>query len=172
MTTESMIRAQILAVAQEQIGVVEKRNRNDHPKITEWNKALGLPANSPYCASGIYYCYAANGIRLPIRSPGLVRSWFSDGSKIVYRRSQCGNTRTGRRPRLADPVSIFESHVELLAQERWDEDEDEITVIGFNTTAGPGSKGGVYRVRRKLSQVKLIANHLTPYLEKNKPRGL
>ncbi|GAB3911602.1 hypothetical protein GCM10028803_53470 [Larkinella knui] len=167
-----MIRAQILEVAQQQIGVVERRNRNDHPKIAEWNRALGLPANSPYCASGIYYCYAANGIRLPIRAPGLVRSWFADGSKIVYRRSQRGNTRTGRRPRLADPVSIFESHVELLAQERWDEDDDEITVIGFNTTAGSGTRGGVYRVRRKLGQVKLIANHLTPYLEKNQPKGL
>ncbi|MGV3560750.1 hypothetical protein [Larkinella arboricola] len=170
-TTEADIRAHILATAEQEVGVVEIHNRNDHPRITEYNRALGLPPRAPYCASGLYYCYVANGIKLPIRGAGMVRSWFADKTKIIYRRGQRGNTRAGYRPMLMDAVSLFDSHVEGLAQERWDEDADEIVCIGFNTTAGRGTKGGVYRVRRKLREVKLIANHLTPYLEQHKPGG-
>jgi len=153
------------------IGMTEKSNNNDAKWIAIINKAAGLPDRAHYCASAFNYVHAVNGIRLPVGDGvGMVRSYFSNTKVIVYRRSQRGNQRTGLKPRRMDAVSLYYSHIEAIAQDNFDPDEDEtVRVIGFNTTGGKGTKGGCYVNTRKTSEIKLIANWLTPYWAKQHP---
>ena len=68
-----------------------------------------------------------------------------------------------------DAVSLYASHIEGIAQDRFDpESEDDVKCIGFNTTGGKGTKGGCYINRRRRSEIKLIANWITPTLEQFK----
>ncbi len=162
---EWALRLAIRDTAAMYVGVKEQTNRNDHPLITKINRAFGLPKNAYYCASGLAYCYKVNfKTKLPFNGAGSVASWFANRQRWVYRRGERGNQRTGRKPQLMDGVSLFSSHIEGLAQLRWDADADYIETIGFNTTAGTG-RGGVYRVRRPMKDVKAIVNHITPYWE-------
>ncbi len=132
------------------------------------NRSNGLPDRAHYCASGYYYAHRVNGIVLPVPrvSVGRVAAYFRDPAKIVYRRHARGNQRIGRRINQADAVSLFASHIEFLYDRRYDpETDDRVRLLGFNTTSGPGTKGGCYVNWRRTDEIKLIANWITPYLE-------
>ncbi|WP_421830222.1 hypothetical protein [Larkinella sp.] len=159
---EGTLRQAIYDTARAQVGIRERTNRNDHPQIARYNRALGLPERAYYCASGLYWCHLRAGVKLPIGSPGSVASWFADARKIVYRRSSRGNQRLGPKPALMDGVSLFASHIEGYASPRWDPDADAIDCIGFNT-GGTNGVGGVYKTRRRMREIKLIVNQISPY---------
>lgn len=147
--------------------MTELTNRNDAHWITAINLFNNLPRNAQYCASGYIYCHLVNGARLPIHpvAIGRVAAYFRDPAKIIYRKNQRGNQRLGPRPQLMDAVSLYESHIEGLAQPHFDPDSDDrVKLLGFNTTSGKGTKGGCYINVRRASEIKLIANWLTPYL--------
>ncbi|GAB3937016.1 hypothetical protein [Larkinella terrae] len=159
---EGTLRQAIFDTARAQVGLRERTNRNDHPKIALYNKSLGLPERAYYCASGLYWCHLRNGVKLPIASPGSVASWFANSKRIVYRRSTRGNQRVGQKPMLMDGVSLFASHIEGFAQTRWDPEAESIDCIGFNT-GGTNGIGGVYKTRRRMREIKLIVNQISPY---------
>lgn len=166
---ETVLRQAILDSAAVFVGKVEQTNNNDAPWITKINRYNGLPIRSAYCASGYYYAHRVNGVKLPVKALGAVASYFAVPAKIIYRRNQRGNQRLGIMPRRMDVVSLFASHVEGLVSDVWDPDDDEVTLIGFNTSGprlagGKGTKYGCYINRRKKSEIKYIANWLTPYL--------
>lgn len=154
------------------VGKVELSNRNDADWITAINLFNNLPRTAHYCASGYIYCHLINGARIPVPavSIGRVAAYFQNPSKIIYRRNQRGNQRIGPKPQLMDAVSLYVSHIEGLAQNRFDpETDDRVKLLGFNTTGGAGTKGGCYINVRRTSEIKLIANWLTPYLATVKP---
>ena len=146
------------------MGLTERTNQNDAPWITKINRANHLPDRAHYCASAYYYVHAVNGARLPVKGIGWVRSYFGDPNKIIYRKNQRGNQRLGVKPQQMDAVSLFASHIEGIADTHWDAESDYVRCIGFNTTAN-GSRGGCYINRRRKSEIKAIANWLTPYLK-------
>lgn len=162
---ETLLRKAILDSAAVFVGLVELTNQNDAPWITKINRYNGLPLRSAYCASGFYYAHRVNGVKLPVSALGAVSSYFNVSAKIIYRRNQRGNQRIGIMPRRMDAVSIYTSHIEGLVSDVWDSDDDYVTLIGFNTSGGRGTKYGCYINRRRKSDIKLIANWLTPYLE-------
>lgn len=150
------------------MGKVERTNQNDADWIKAINRSNKLPDRAMYCASAFYYVHAQNGVRLPIApvSIGRVNAYFRDPTKIVWRKGQRGNTRLGAKIRRMDAVSLFASHIEGIAQDRYDPAEDEeVLLIGFNTTGGRGTRGGCYINRRRTRDIKAIANWLTPWLE-------
>lgn len=161
---ETLLRQAILDSAAVFVGMTEIHNNNDAPWITKINRYNGLPIRSAYCASGFYYAHRVNGVKLPVRALGAVASYFSVPAKIIYRRNQRGNQRLGIMPRRMDAVSIYTSHIEGLVSDVWDPDEDTVELIGFNTSGGRGSKYGCYINRRRKSEIKYIANWLTPLL--------
>ncbi|SFD46820.1 hypothetical protein [Spirosoma endophyticum] len=154
------------------IGMTERTGNNDATWIAIINQSFDLPTRSHYCASAFNYCHALNGIRLPVGDGvGMVSSYFRDASKIIYKRNGRGNQRIGRKPQRMDAVSLFASHIEGLAQDDFDPDEDDmVKVIGFNTTGGKGTKAGCYVNYRRTSDIKLIANWLTPYWQSKHPK--
>ncbi|MGF7217475.1 hypothetical protein GGR92_003649 [Spirosoma lacussanchae] len=167
---ETILRQAILDSAAAFVGMVELTNHNDAPWITKINAYNGLPIRSAYCASGFYYAHRVNGVRLPVRALGAVSSYFAVPAKIIYRRNQRGNQRLGVMPRRMDAVSIYTSHIEGLVDDVWDPDEEYVTLIGFNTSGGRGTKYGCYINRRRKSEIKFIANWLTPFLTTYKPQ--
>lgn len=166
-TDETILRQAILDSAAVFVGMTELHNNNDAPWITKINRYNGLPIRSAYCASGFYYAHRVNGVKLPVRALGAVTSYFT--SNIIYRRNQRGNQRLGIMPRRMDAVSIYTSHIEGLVSDVWDSDDDYVTLIGFNTSGGRGTKYGCYINRRKKTEIKFIANWITPWLASYKP---
>lgn len=156
------------------MGRTERTNRNDAPWIAYINRFNNLPTQAMYCASGYYYVHAKNGVHLPVRSVGYVRVYFSDPTKLLYQRGARGNQRLGSRIQKMDAVSLYASHIEAIAQDRYDPQEDDtVLLLGFNTTGGPGTRGGCYINRRRTSEIKAIANWLTPHLKQftDPPKG-
>ncbi|RCR69411.1 hypothetical protein DUE52_11200 [Larkinella punicea] len=146
------------------IGKTERTDRNDAVWISAINRFSNLPKNAHYCASAFYYVHAINSVLLPVRGVGMVRSYFSQAKTIIYKRNQRGNQRIGLKPGRMDAVSLFASHIEGIAQDRYDpEEDDRVKCIGFNTTGGKGTKGGCYINFRKTSEIKAIANWIGPY---------
>ncbi|GAB3256107.1 hypothetical protein GCM10027347_17710 [Larkinella harenae] len=164
--TEAQLRQAVYDSAAVFVGKTERTNQNDAEWITAINRFSGLPKNAHYCASAFYYVHAVNGVKLPVEKAGvgMVRTYFSQPKRIIYRRNGRGNQRIGPKPGRMDAVSLFASHIEGIAQDRYDpEEDDRVRCIGFNTTGGKGTKGGCYVNYRKTSEIKAIANWITPY---------
>jgi hypothetical protein len=166
---ETLLRQAILDSAAVFVGMVELSNRNDAPWITKINRYNGLPIHSAYCASGYYYAHRVNGVKLPVRALGAVSSYFAVPGKIIYRKNQRGNQRIGIMPRRMDAVSIYTSHIEGIVDDVWNPDDDYVKLIGFNTSGprqagGRGTKYGCYINRRRKSEIKYIANWITPFI--------
>jgi hypothetical protein len=163
-TDETLLRQAILDSAAVFVGMTEISNKNDAAWITKINRYNGLPIHSAYCASGFYYAHRVNGVKLPVRALGAVHSYFAVPGKIIYRKNQRGNQRLGIMPRRMDAVSIYTSHIEGLVSDVWDSEDDYVTLIGFNTSGGRGTKYGCYINRRRKSEIKFISNWITPFL--------
>ncbi|QHV97948.1 hypothetical protein [Spirosoma endbachense] len=168
---ETAMRQAVFDSAARFVGMTERTNNNDATWIAIINQSNGLPDRAHYCASAFNYCHALNGIRLPVGDGiGMVRSYFSNAKTIIYRRNARGNQRNTIKPKRMDAVSLFYSHIEGIAQDDFDPDEDDrVKCIGFNTTGGKGTKGGCYVNWRKTREIKLIANLLSPYWQKLHP---
>ncbi|MCX6216573.1 hypothetical protein [Spirosoma sp.] len=165
---ESILRQAIYDTAATYLGMTEKTNHNDAKWISKINRYNGLSDRAFYCASAFNYVHRVNGLWLPVKAPGAVSSYFSDKTKIIYRRNQRGNNRSGIQPQKMDAVSLYASHIEAIAEDRFDPDADYVRCIGFNTTGGKGTKGGCYVNRRRMSEIKFIANWITPTLKQYK----
>ncbi len=68
-------------IARNQVGVLEKSNRNDGKRIAEYLRSVGINSPAPYCAAGVYYCFCMAkdevGGNIPIvRSGVAIRIYF------------------------------------------------------------------------------------------------
>ncbi|PQA59156.1 hypothetical protein C5O19_05735 [Siphonobacter curvatus] len=115
----------------------------------------------------MYFTAKKAGLDFDLKNPAAVRSWFSDKSKVIYDHRQPG--RFQATPRRMDVVWLFQSHIEAIADQtipRDIEDDDMINTVAFNSR-GNNVKEGVYHpMRRKWRDVKLVANHVTPFVKK------
>ncbi|HPD33898.1 MAG TPA: hypothetical protein PKV40_06115 [Candidatus Kapabacteria bacterium] len=84
-----------MQIAIAQVGTIEKSNRNDGAVEKYW-RAVGLTAPSPYCAAGVYFCFAEGCKQLnlpishiPIPRTGLAQAIYnyakSNGKKQIYK---------------------------------------------------------------------------------------
>lgn len=157
-----MLRRAILDTAKTQLKLRERpgiANNNRHPQITIYNRAVGVPDNAFYCASGGYWAHLKNGVRLSLSAPAAVRSWFADPRRHV-------RWRQGQKVQVFDAVSLFRSHVEFVADPHGfdDEDEEYVQLIGWNTTGAGTKLQGCHLNFRHKDWVKAVTNHITPFL--------
>ncbi|GAB3892418.1 hypothetical protein GCM10028803_05220 [Larkinella knui] len=170
--SEAQLRQAVYDSAATFVGKTERTDRNDAVWIAAINRFSNLPTRAHYCASAFYYVHAINSVVLPVRGVGMVRSYFSQPKTIIYKRNGRGNQRIGLKPGRMDAVSLFASHIEGIAQDRYDPDEDDrVKCIGFNTSGGKGTKDGCYINFRKTSEIKAIANWISPYWKSFKPNA-
>lgn len=117
----------------------------------------------PYCASFVWYCYRAAGIKPDfIANPARARDWFRVPSRLVMnQQSLRGNRRMIKMPKRGDVVGYYFrtrsnaiSHIEIL--DRVDLDLGYIYAIGANTSGSQAYNtvnrdgDGVYYVRRSI----------------------
>ncbi len=89
-----------LAVAD--LGVREKTGRNDHPLIAKWNRRVGVPINSPYCASWVVNKLLDAGvIEVPLTawSPSL----FPKHARVMW----AGVLIPGKKLRMMDVLGMW-----------------------------------------------------------------
>ena len=161
------MRERWLATARAQVGVLE-RGYNRHDSIQTYNRWARVPPYSPYCAAGLGYTAAQAGLFFPITGPAAVRSWFVNTSLVVWDRR---TNRWRNEPMLMDVVWIFNSHLEAIAQPRIKrdiEEDDKIITIVFNTTGNTGRAGVHHPIQRRWRDVKRVANHVSPHLQRIK----
>lgn len=131
-----------------QVGV-EEDGENRGKQIYEYQKSVGIPPGSPYCAAGQYYCFliAVRSLNLPetaipIKRTGLASALFFDakqrGKKTTY------------EPQKHDLIIWkknigINGHVERIVGV---ETKGWVKTIGFNVKQG--SKQGVFYKRRHI----------------------
>lgn len=90
------------------VGMRETLGSNRSPVIDAWNRALGVPLGSPYCATGLSYWLTAANVRVPSMRSARARSFVTSkaidasrvlrgevrilrGDIIIWKRSQGGH---------------------------------------------------------------------------------
>lgn len=139
----------------EQIGILERTNRNDGERVELYLKTIGLKKGNPYCLAGQYYCFWESARRLqltldsiPLPKTGLATRLFYYSKKFGKKSRVVANIddiiiwRKGRTP--------F-GHVERIVRvgsKGW------LETIGFNTRRYDRTRRqyieGVFRWRRNL----------------------
>lgn len=73
----------------EQIGTLERTNRNDGQKVKLYLKSIGLEEGNPYCLAGQYYCFWESSRRLnfdlaslPFPRTGLATRLFNYSKQV------------------------------------------------------------------------------------------
>jgi len=139
-------------IALTQIGVTEKTNRNDG-EVEKYLQAVGLGKGNPYCAAGIYWCFAkaAEVLKydakvIPIPKTGLVANILKYAKKNGMKTNRNAEKhtllvwlRTNKR----------QGHIERIYRVR---EAGWVDAIGFNTTSPDKSekREGVYMKSRNI----------------------
>jgi hypothetical protein len=144
-----------------QIGVIEKTNKNDGD-VEQYLNSVGLNAGNPYCASGQYWCFqqAVNNLNLP-KVQNLRKVGYADipiprtgNANAVYNFAAKRGNKTGYSPQIHDlivwrkPGTPF-GHIERIintGKAGW------VETVGFNTESIIGSKRieGVFKKKRNV----------------------
>ncbi len=140
-------------VMMNQIGTIEKTNRNDGKAIKQYLESVGLTEGYPYCAAGQYFCFvkatellSMDKKLIPIKRTGLALEIFHH-SKKFGERSYC-------KPVIDDLIiwrkgnSAF-GHIERIISvmpKGW------VKTVAFNTTKTIENKKieGVFVKKRNL----------------------
>lgn len=139
-------------IAMSQIGITEKTNRNDG-EVEKYLQAVGLGKGNPYCAAGIYWCFAKaaeilkyDERAIPIPKTGLVANILKYAKKNGMKTKRNAEKhsllvwlRTNKR----------QGHIERIYRVRsagW------VDAIGFNTTSPDklDKREGVYMKSRNI----------------------
>lgn len=139
----------------EQVGTLEKSNRNDGKMVSQYLHSIGLGEGYPYCSAGQYYCFLKAteilGIKenlIPIKRTGLALEIFNHSKKF--------GKRTNYKAKVDDLIIWRKGltpfgHIEriiLVMDKGW------VKSVGFNTSKIIGNKRfeGVFIKKRNLCQ--------------------
>lgn len=166
------------AVAELEVGTKEVGNNRGN-KVDLYNKTAGAALGSPYCASGVYYCFntaaktlycknflkktpSANGqfdymAKISKRLPNNSANYITPGSLVVWKYS-----------------NSYSGHIEIV-KSILNANTGHIETIGFNTSSGTsGSQrdgGGVYirqrNIKSRLGQMLCRGLIVFGYVENN-----
>ncbi|ROL55656.1 hypothetical protein D9V84_11165 [Bacteroidetes/Chlorobi group bacterium Naka2016] len=137
--------ARILAA---QVGV-EEVGQNRGPNIFEYQKSVGIPPGSPYCAAGQYYCFwrAVQNLNIPTSYIPIKRTGLA--YEIYLWAKQRGKKSTFK-PLLHDLIvwrkrTGINGHIERIVEVK---DKGWVETIGFNVRKG--NKSGVFQKLRNI----------------------
>lgn len=159
--TSPRLPAKLVEVACREIGTEEADGTNCGPRVNEYKAATWLPADKPWpwCAAFVCWCVREAmreaGVKetRTFKRPQTAGAWDIEN----WSRQQDGSTQT-RKPhggdiRAGDIVIFTFSHIGIALggpdAEGWVE-----TVEGNTDAAGSREGGGVFRKRRRMSQIR------------------
>lgn len=153
-------REHLQKIYSKEIGVREKTNKNDGPKVAAYLKYTGLSEGYAWCAAYISWCFNKAGFKEPKTawSPSLFPK-----SRVIWKKNGGPVIKNGviKLPERGDVFGIYFNNYKRIAHagfiDQWG-DRLIITVEG-NTNEGNSRDGdGVYRKRRPISSIYQVSN--------------
>jgi len=152
-------RAAVIETAQSQIGVREATGRNDGVQIELYLETVGLKKGNPWCAAFVAWCFRQCNINAPLS--GYCPVWFR-GNAVIYKRGS-GTTFSNSNIRCGDVFGIYFPEMKRIAHQGLIESiqKDCIITVEGNTNDMLSREGdGVYRKRRQVRQIYMVANYI------------
>lgn len=140
-------------VALSQIGVIEKYGRNDHPKIAEYLKSVGLSPGNPYCAASVYYCFfkAAEFLHMSLDSIPIYRS---GSANMIFDKAKIRGIKRAYYASSNDLIiwksaNSYSGHIERVL---YANDRGNVVTIAFNSSEiiNGVKKEGVFIKKRNI----------------------
>ena len=153
----TLLRHQLIAVAESQLHVREATGNNDGPEIRMYLRSVGLPEGNPYCAAGMTWCH--DELNIPNPQSAWSPDWFR--TNVVYRRGSPRLTRFESRPGQVFGL-WYESkkriaHVGMIVGET----NLHYRTIEFNTNGAGSNEGqGNHRLIRKKENIHVVADYV------------
>lgn len=138
-----------------EVGIREKTGHNDGIRVETYLKYCGLGKGNPWCASFVCWTYGQSGINNP--KSGYCPDLFTI-KKIIYKRTGKINSlpKQGDVWGLYFPEKGRVAHVGFVDQ--W-QSKYVVTVEGNTNEAGSREGDGVYRKRRLIKSIYVVANY-------------
>jgi len=139
-----------------EIGVREKTGKNDGVRVETYLHYVSLGKGNPWCASFVCWIYGQSGIANPRSGhcPDLFPS-----KKVIYKRT----VKINNEPQQGDVWGLYfpekrrVAHVGFIDQ--W-QNKYVITVEGNTNEAGSRDGDGVYRKRRPIKSIYIVASYI------------
>lgn len=156
---------QLAAIYTAELGVREATGKNDGYRVEEYLRYVGLKRGDPWCAAFICWVLGQADIANPRSgySPTLFPS-----SKVIWKNGpksiNSGVSKPDVSPRKGDVFGIFFPEKNRIAHvgfiDHWD-NKYLITVEGNTNESGSREGDGVYRKRRLISSIFMVARYDT-----------
>ena len=150
------VRNRTQSIYDAEVGVREKTNHNDGIRVETYLKYCGLTKGNPWCASFVCWTYGQAKIKNP--KSGYCPDLFNPRYNIYYR----GSKRLQKKPEKGDVWGIYFPEKKRVAHvgfvDDW-QDKYVITVEGNTNQAGSREGDGVYRKRRLISSIFIVADY-------------
>jgi len=151
------VREKVKHKYESQIGVREKTGHNDGKMVETYLRYARLDKGNPWCASFVCWTFGQVGVANPRSGycPDLFRA-----NKVIYQRNVHKPPVT---PRPGDVWGIYfpekgrVAHVGFV--DNWG-DKYVVTVEGNTNEAGSREGDGVYRKRRLIKSIYVVANYI------------
>lgn len=134
----------VVRFAHTQVGIKET-GKNRGKAIDLYNKSVGNPLGSPYCAAGLYYCfYAVDSTKNKLKRTGLANGQFNHYKAKRF--------KSDYSPKVGDLLvwikgKTIYGHIEIITKIRkngW------VETIGFNTGINARDGDGVAKKLRHI----------------------
>lgn len=140
-----------------EVGIREKTGNNDGVKVEIYLRYCSLAKGNPWCASFVCWTYGQSGVKNPKSGycPDLFASKY-----IIYKR---GTAIHKEPPQHGDVWGLYfpekgrVAHVGFV--DDW-QDKYVVTVEGNTNEAGSREGDGVYRKRRLIKSIYVVANYI------------
>jgi hypothetical protein len=166
-SSENFQRNKVQRIYTSELGVKEKSNHNDGPRVEEYLHAVGLRKGDPWCAAFVCWVFDRAGVANP--HTGWAPDLFPK-AKVIWQRKMViqtgGKLRKADKPAIPKPGDVFGiwfpekgriAHAGFV--ERW-EQTWVITVEGNTNEAGSREGDGVWRKRRLVGSVWKVADFI------------
>lgn len=138
------ITSDALKIARGEVGIKEKgQNRGE---VEKYQRLVGNPIGSPYCYSGIYWCFEQSSVKLKKKNP-LLRTGLASAGRIYLEKYAVTSKKIGQiglifwqYPRKST------GHVEFYFKRLsggW------VQCVGFNTGGNNPREGGGVKITRR-----------------------
>jgi hypothetical protein len=156
-------RALVQRIYTGELGVRERSGTNDGKRVEEYLKAVGLKKGEPWCAA--FVCWVFERARINNPNSGWAASLFPNG-KVIWTRNRVlkigGNGfKKNQLPQTGDVYGIWFTEKKRIAHAGFVDSWTGswlITVEGNTNEAGSREGDGVYRKRRLVQSVYMVAD--------------
>lgn len=151
------LRKSVKKIYDAEVGVREKTNHNDGARVETYLHYCGLDKGNPWCASFVCWVYGQASVNNP-RS-GYCPDVFNKKHDIYLR----GSASLHNRPKRGDVWGIYFRDKNRVAHVGFVDDwgvKYVVTVEGNTNDAGSREGDGVYKKRRPLSSIFVVADYV------------